>query len=127
MRAAPEWAASGGKLALPLTLQFAADEEYFREGERAATFINSVSRDDEDSSSSLKERASALLEEPSFLVRPLNEPSFVSLAGVETVRVRAGRCSCASSVTGSGQHSLRFFLDFVSEFCTCRIKTDVRG
>ena len=45
---------------------------------------------------------------------PMNEPSFVSQNGVETVNVLPGAYSCQVQRIESGMHSFRFFMDFVS-------------
>jgi len=106
-----EWAASGAKLGLPLTLEFSSDD------------TSSTCHDDTKTSHGeiMTDRESLLGEEgqhhglmlPSFLVKPLNEPSFISSNGQEFVKVAPGRCSCQSS-PDTEQYSFRFFLDFVS-------------
>lgn len=103
----PEWAASGGKLGLPLRVKFSAAGA----GEPPYSSPHESLLGESSSTASLFPTA----------VTPLNEPSFVSMRGVETVRVEPGRFSCRLD-GGSHQHSFRFFLDFVS---VCKIRFNI--
>ena len=95
---APEWAASGAKLGLPLRVKFTHE---------MCSPSDALLQEEDDNEALL---GGAL---PSFLgVRPLNEPSFTSAKGQETVKVTAGRGACQIQQPDSGQYSLRFFLDF---------------
>jgi len=88
----PEWSASGAKLGLRLNIKFSTEtcESYEM---NQGTLLGGA------------------LPSSSFLVQPLNEPSFVSVNGQETVKVTPGRFSCQLDPQ-TEQYSFRFFLDF---------------
>lgn len=93
---APEWAASGAKLGLPLEVKFSTKDCYSYEMNQD-TLLGGVP--------------------VSFLAAvPLNQPSFTSVNGQETVKVTPGAFSCQIQMPETLQHSLRFFLDFVSHW-----------
>lgn len=100
---APSWAASGAKLGIPLELLFSMKECEDTTMNQEA-LLGSSSR--------------GLLQlQPSLLsVVPLNEPSFVSVKGVETVKVNSGAFSCQVQQVESDMYSFRFCLDFVSNY-----------
>lgn len=96
-----EWAASGAKLGLPLHVRFSTNEcELFEMNQESLL---------------LGDRGVGASSQPSsFLsVLPLNEPTFISSKGQESVKVTQGAYSCHIQVPDTEQHSLRFFLDFV--------------
>lgn len=87
-----DWAASGAKLALPnLVVEFTDDAcEYEMSKER---FLNSSQK--------------------SFLsMKPLTQPSFVSLKGEQEVKVTDGAYSFELSRIEALRYNFRFFLDF---------------
>jgi len=87
----PEWAASGAKLALPLEIEFCRG---------ACTY-------------SMNKEQFLGNGKPSFRsVEPLNEPTFVSVKGVEHVKVKPGAYGCEIQCFESQKYSFRFFLDF---------------
>lgn len=91
----PEWAASGAKLALSVEVEF-TDEScpYEMTKERLLTGDVAIER-------------SSLLS-----VEPLNEPTFISSKGQETVKVTSGAYGCQIQGLASQQYLLRFFFDF---------------
>ena len=93
---APEWAASGAKLGIPLDIHFSTQECVDPTmNQETLLSVNGI--------------------DPPYLAAvPLNEPSFVSQNGVETVKVLPGAYSCQVQRIESGMHSFRFFMDFVS-------------
>ena len=92
---APEWAASGAKLGLPLDINFSTKEcESF----------------DMNKETLLGEAPGA----PFLSVEPMSKPTFTSANGQETVKVFPGAYSCQIQSAETQQYSLRFFLDFVS-------------
>ena len=52
---------------------------------------------------------------------PLNEPSFTSKHGIETVKVNPGALSIQEQNADSKMYSLRFCLDFVSDCIMCKM------
>ena len=101
--AALEWAASGAKLALPLHVRFSTNECQSYEMNQESLLL-ADSRGGGAASSFLS-------------VLPLNEPSFVSIKGQESVKVTPGAFSCQIQIPDTEQYSFRFFLDFVSHRC----------
>lgn len=95
----PEWAASGAKLGFALEVEFTNEPcEYEMTKERLLT-----GGDD----------ASSLMGNNKLLtVEPLNEPSFVSVTGKETIHVQSGAYGCQIQGLESRQYAFRFFLDF---------------
>lgn len=87
-----EWAASGARLAFPLELEF-TDE---------------LCSDYQMTKESLLQQAT---KNPRAVV-PLNEPSFVSTKGQETIVVKEGAFGCQLQTAQAQQYALRFFLDF---------------
>ena len=87
----PEWAASGAKLGLPLKVKFsneACDYEMNKERLLGSEF-------------------------PPFLsLEPLNEPTFVSVNGLEKVKVSRGAYYDQIQDPDTKQYAFRFFLDF---------------
>mmetsp|Transcript_21542 Transcript_21542/g.46819 ORF Transcript_21542/g.46819 Transcript_21542/m.46819 type:complete len:226 (+) Transcript_21542:222-899(+) len=104
-----EWAASGAKLGLPLTLEFSSDDTTSTYHDDTKTSHGEIVADRESLLGEEGQHAGLML--PSFLVKPLNEPSFISSNGQEFVKVAPGRCSCQLS-PDTEQYSFRFFLDF---------------
>ena len=103
---AEEWAASGAKLGLPLNLQFST-----KECDELSIDVNQ-----ETLLTGPPAAAAAMPEMPMTVVplavQPLNEPSFTSTKGVETVKVTPGAFSCQIQVPETARYSFRFFLDF---------------
>jgi len=87
-----EWAASGARLVFPLEIEF-TDE---------------LCSDYEMTKESLLQQAT---KNPRLVV-PLNEPSFVSTKGQETIDVKEGAFGCQLQTPQAQQYALRFFLDF---------------
>mmetsp|Transcript_1128 Transcript_1128/g.2053 ORF Transcript_1128/g.2053 Transcript_1128/m.2053 type:complete len:251 (+) Transcript_1128:29-781(+) len=91
---APEWAASGAKLGFALEVEFTNE------------------RCDYEMSKESLLRGDALMGNTLMSVEPLNEPSFVSSNGIETVKVLPGAYGCQIQGIESRQYAFRFFLDF---------------
>ena len=87
----PEWAASGAKLVFPLEVEFTEESP----------------RDFEMTKERLLGDASS-----SRSVEPLDEPTFVSSRGQETIKVTEGAYGCELQQIEAQQFSFRFFLDF---------------
>ena len=99
-----EWAASGAKLGFLLEVEFSNDPcaNYDMTKERlllgtAVASKNAILR---PGSSSLK------------AVEPLNEPTFVSTSGTQTIKVTEGAYACDLQNLQSQLYGFRFFLDF---------------
>ena len=91
----PEWGASGARLGLNLDLSF------------TETVCTSVAMNIE---------ALAMLgANQKMMIQPLNQPSFVSMEGLQVVDVEAGAYSCQLQSPETQQYALRFFLDFQNE------------
>ncbi|KAL7539068.1 hypothetical protein ACHAXR_013273, partial [Thalassiosira sp. AJA248-18] len=89
---APEWAASGAKLGLPLDVKFSTETCESYEMNQESLLGGAV---------------------PAFLaVNPLNSPTFTSANGIETVKVTPGAFSCQIKLPETEEYSFRFFLDF---------------
>ena len=96
---ASEWASSGARLGLKLDLQI-SDGCTCSEYNQEALFGG----------------GSGGVLPPSLLSAvPLNEPSFTSKHGIETVKVTQGALSIQEQNADSKMYSFRFCLDFVSD------------
>lgn len=105
--AASEWAASGAKLGLPVHVRFSTKECESFEMNQESLLRGDVGKESTPPSSFLT-------------VLPLNQPSFTSVRGHESVRVTEGAFSCQIQKPDTEQYSFRFFLDFVSfSQCVC--------
>eukprot|EP00536_Pseudo-nitzschia_multiseries_P005065 jgi/Psemu1/285515/fgenesh1_pg.91_\ len=91
----PEWAASGAKLGFPLEVEFCNEScaDYDMTKER-------LLRGSSSNSASIK------------AVEPLNDPTFVSSEGLQTIKVTEGAYGCEVQNFQAQQYGLRFFLDF---------------
>lgn len=108
---APEWAASGAKLALPLHVQFSTTNKECTSYDE----LNQESLLMGDSLGVAKATTMSSSSSSCSTVMPLNEPSFISTKGQEIVKVTPGAFSCQIQVPDTEQYSFRFFLDFVSD------------
>jgi hypothetical protein len=97
----PEWAASGAKLGFPLEIEFAkelcSDFDMNKERLLQGDAANSISN-------TKKNNFRAVV--------PLNEPSFISNLGQETILVNEGAYGFEVQNLEAQQYSLRFCLDF---------------
>ena len=90
----PEWAASGAKLGFNLEVEFTNEPAgYEMTKERLL-------------------KGDAMMGSNLLSVEPLNDPTFVSNEGTQTIDVRPGAYGCQIQDLGSRQYALRFFLDF---------------
>ncbi|KAL9189073.1 hypothetical protein ACHAXT_011563, partial [Thalassiosira profunda] len=90
----PEWAASGAKLGFNLEVEFTNEPaDYEMTKERLL-------------------KGDAMMGSVLLSVVPLNDPTFVSNEGTQTIDVQPGAYGCQIQDLGSRQYALRFFLDF---------------
>lgn len=90
----PDWAASGAKLGLVLEVEFTNEKcQYEMSKERLL-------------------RGDIMMGNNLMTVEPLNEPSFISSIGRETVKVLPGAYGCQLQEIESRRYAFRFFLDF---------------
>ena len=100
-----EWAASGAKLGFVLEVEFGNEScaSYDMTKERlllGTAFATKGMNAPRPSGRALK------------AVEPLNEPTFVSVAGQQTIKVTEGAYASELQCPQSQQYGLRFFLDF---------------
>ena len=88
----PEWAASGARLGFPVEVEFT--------DEACADYDMT------------KERLLGSTGKGIRAAVPLNEPTFISNKGQETVRVEEGAYGCELQAVEPQQYTFRFFLDF---------------